>query len=181
MLDSLITSKTRVKLLLKFFMNSGTRAYLRELSDEFNESTNGVRVELNRLTEAGLLSNSANGRTKEYYANESHPLFSDIQNLVRKYLGLDKLRYFISKLGEIKLAYVTGDYAHGKDSGIIDLVLVGEVDAEYLERYTKKTEEAIQRKIRTLVLDEEEFQKLYDNLDIEHALVLWDARSTHEQ
>ncbi len=153
---------------------------MRELSEEFNESTNGVRVELNRLTEAGLLSNSAKGRTKEYYANESHPLFSDIQSLVRKFLGLDKVQYFIRKLGDIRLAYVTGDYAHGKDSGIIDLVLVGKVDSDYLDRYTRKTEAAIQRKIRTLVLDEIEFRKLYDNLDIENALVLWDARSAEE-
>ena len=54
MLDSLITSKTRVKL-LKFFMNPETRSYLRSLAEEFGESTNAVRVELNRLEKAGIL------------------------------------------------------------------------------------------------------------------------------
>jgi len=53
-LDSLITSQTRVKLLLRFFLNPESRSYLRELAEEFGESTNSVRVELNRLTEAGL-------------------------------------------------------------------------------------------------------------------------------
>ena len=56
MLDTLITSKTRVKLLMKFFLNPGTRAYLRELASEFDESTNSVRVELNRLSEAKIIS-----------------------------------------------------------------------------------------------------------------------------
>ena len=66
MLDSLITSKTRLKLLIKFFMNPGTRAYLRELAKEFNESTNSIRVELNRLSDAKFLSSENAGRTIEY-------------------------------------------------------------------------------------------------------------------
>ena len=49
MLDSLITSKTRIKLLLKFFLNTSTHAYLRGLADEFGESTNALRLELNHL------------------------------------------------------------------------------------------------------------------------------------
>ena len=55
MLDSLVTSKTRIKLLLKYFINLGTKAYLGELAKEFGESTNSVRLELNRLTKANLL------------------------------------------------------------------------------------------------------------------------------
>ena len=68
MLDTLITSKTRVKLLMKFFMNPGTRAYLRELASEFGESTNSVRVELNRLSIAKIISAENVGRTTEYQA-----------------------------------------------------------------------------------------------------------------
>jgi len=75
-LDSLITSQTRVKLLLKFFLNPESRSYLRELADEFGESTNSVRVELNRLSEAGLLTSAGEGRTKVYRANTNHPPFS---------------------------------------------------------------------------------------------------------
>ncbi|MDY0178946.1 MAG: ArsR family transcriptional regulator, partial [Synergistaceae bacterium] len=63
MLDSFVTSKTRIKLLLKFFINPDTTAYLRGLADEFGESTNAVRVELNRLSRAGILDSRAEGRT----------------------------------------------------------------------------------------------------------------------
>ena len=55
MLESLITSKTRIKLLLKFFINPSTKAYLRELVKEFDASTNSIRLELNRLEESDLL------------------------------------------------------------------------------------------------------------------------------
>ncbi len=55
MLESLITSKTRLRLLIKFFVNSQTQSHLRGLAEEFGESTNAIRKELNNLTYAGIL------------------------------------------------------------------------------------------------------------------------------
>ncbi|MFM8685421.1 MAG: ArsR family transcriptional regulator, partial [Bacteroidota bacterium] len=69
MLDTLITSKTRIKLLLKFFSHQANASYLRLLAEEFEESTNSVRVELNRLTQAGLLQSYQEGNTVQYKAN----------------------------------------------------------------------------------------------------------------
>jgi predicted transcriptional regulator len=174
MLDSLITSKTRVKLLLKFFLNPESRAYLRELAEELGESTNGVRIELNRLTEAGLLQAENNGRTKVYRANITHPLFPDIQNMVKKYLGIDHLIHqVLTQLGTIQFAFVTGDYAQGKDSGIIDLVIVGNIDRSFLFQLIDKAERIIKRKIRTLILTNDEFLCLKSTLKLDKALVVW--------
>ena len=78
-----------------------------------------------------------------------------------------------AKLGDIQAAYVIGDYARGTDSGLIDLVLVGRVDDDKLKEMTTKTEELINRKIRTLVLDPADLEKLNSRLDIEHALFIW--------
>ena len=55
MLGELITSKTRIRLLLKFFINIANHGYLNSLANEFGESTNSVRKELNNLTSAGYL------------------------------------------------------------------------------------------------------------------------------
>ena len=101
MLESLITSKTRIKLLLKFFANPETAAYLRELAAELGESTNAVRVELNRLSKAGLLRSYSNGRTKVYQANTAHTLFPELQGLARKFLGFDKIEEILRKLGSV--------------------------------------------------------------------------------
>ena len=180
MLDSLITSKTRIKLLLKFFLNPGTRAYLRGLATEFGESTNAIRVELNRLTDAKLLISVHSGRTVEYRANKEHSLFNDIQNVVTKFVGIDTLAEELAdKLGDILLAYVIGDYAKGNDSGLIDLVLVGRVNDKKLKEIITKTEELIHRKIRTLVLDPNNMDKLNNRLDIEHALCIWKKETTN--
>jgi len=174
MLDSLITSKTRIKLLLKFFLNPESHSYLRELAEEFGESTNAVRVELNRLTEAGLLQAESNGRTKVYRANVKHTLFLDIQNMVKKYLGIDHLIHqVLNQLGTIQFAFVTGDYAQGKDSGIIDLVIVGTIDRTFLFQLIDKAEQIIKRKIRTLILTSDEFLRLKPILKLDKALVVW--------
>lgn len=174
MLDSLITSKTRIKLLLKFFSNSETQAYLRGLAEEMGESTNAVRVELNRLTKAGLLETSNDGRTKLYQANTKHTLFPELHNLVKKYLGIDQLiDNVLSKMGTIEVAFITGDYASGIDSGIIDLVIVGKIERDFLQQLLDKAEEMIKRKIRVLVLSQEDLVRLKDRLNIEKALVIW--------
>ena len=175
MLDTLITSKTRIKLLMKFFLNPGTRAYLRALADEFGESTNSVRVELNRLSEAGLLESADEGRTKVYRANTTHPLFPEVQRIVAKTVGLDRLvEQVVSRLGNVELAFVTGDYAKGKDSGLIDLVLVGEIDANYYQSLLSKLEKLIARKIRGLLLQQDEYLRLKSRFDSEPCLIIWD-------
>lgn len=173
MLDSLITSKTRIKLLLKFFFNPDTKAYLRGLADEFGESTNAVRVELNRLNKAGLLDTRANGNTKIYFANKDHPLFPELNNLVRKFLGINLVEEVLDKLGNVELAFITGDYAKGSDSGIIDLVIVGKIVKDYLNQLIEITEQNIKRKIRVLVLTTDEFLNLKNNLKLDKALVIW--------
>ena len=175
MIDSLITSKTRIKLLIRFFLNPDSRSYLRELASEFGESTNSVRVELNRLADAQILKSESEGRRKVYQANDKHPLFSDIQNIVKKTLGLDQLvERLTSQLGDLKQAFLVGDYAKGIDSGLIDIVLVGEVDNKSLETLVSKVEKLIKRKVRTLVLTQEEFEELKCNKwEDESMVLLW--------
>ncbi len=74
MLETLISSKTRIKLLLKFFLNSKTTSYLRGLESEFGDSTNAIRLELNRLEKAGMLTAFMQGNKKMFTANTDHPL-----------------------------------------------------------------------------------------------------------
>ena len=174
MLDTLITSKTRVKLLMKFFLNPGTRAYLRELASEFDESTNSVRVELNRLSKANIISAENVGRTIEYHANVEHSLFNELQALVRKYAGVDKLvETLIKKLGDVKTAYLVGDYARGIDSGLIDIILIGKINKIELDRIAERRGRDISRKIRPMVVTLKELRSLWEQLNMDQALLIW--------
>tara|TARA_B100001173_G_C15926693_1_gene520915 strand:- start:313 stop:858 length:546 start_codon:yes stop_codon:yes gene_type:complete len=174
MLNTLITSKTRVKLLIKFFLNPGTCSYLRELASEFNESTNGVRVELNRLSNAKIISAKNAGRTIEYQANKDHILFEELKSLVQKYAGVDKLvETLIKKLGDVKTAYLVGDYARGIDSGLIDIILIGNINRVELEKIAERRGKDISRKIRPMVVTTKELQSLWMQLDMDHSLLIW--------
>jgi len=180
MLDTLITSRTRIKLLLKFFLNSNARSYLRGLESEFGESTNAIRLELNRFEDAGLLKSEVVGNKKMFRANTKHPLYDDIHNILLKYIGLDQVvEKVVNKLGDVKLVFLTGDFARGRDSSIIDLIFVGDdIDKAYLIRLVEKAETLVRRKIRYLVYRDGEFEKEYDRDRIAgELLLLWKAEN----
>ena len=159
LLDTLITSKTRIKLLLKFYLNTSTRGYLRNLSAEFNESSNAIRVELNRLEEAGILESVPEGNKRFFKANSSYPLFKDLISIVHKYVGIDKIVEEIAmRIGSVDQVFLTGPIVHGIDQGVIDLALVGKhIDREYLARLAYKAEGFISRKISYVCFEPEAF------------------------
>ncbi|MGD8368919.1 MAG: winged helix-turn-helix domain-containing protein [Desulfobacterales bacterium] len=176
--SGIIASKTRVKLLMRFFFNPDTRSYLRELSKEFGVSSNAVREELNQLTRTDLLKSEKSGRQVHYRANTAHPLFPELKSMVAKVLGVDQvIDSIVSRLGNLERAYLIDDYAEGKDTGIIDLVLVGEIDQYHLNDLSRKTERYIQRKIRTIVLNESEFKAFEPNLINRPNFLIWTSRS----
>lgn len=175
MLDTLITSKTRIKILLKFFLNSNSNAYLRNLEEEFNESTNAIRIELVRFEKAGLLKSWFEGNKKLFRANTEHPLFNAINNLMMKHIGFDRIiDIVIERIGKVKYVFVVGDFAQGIDNQIIDLLFIGnKINQSYLIELIQKAEKLIDRRIRHLIYTEEEFM-LYkeQNKGIE-PLLLW--------
>jgi len=176
MLESLITSKTRIKLLLKFFLNSSTKAYLRGLETEFGESTNAIRLELNRFEQAGLLTSHSEGNRKYFSANKSHPLFPDIQSLMRKHLGIDQLvEQVIEHLGEVEKVYLTGAFARGQESADIEILLVGgDVDTAYLETLIIKANKLIHKNILYSLMPTLQFDNYFASLGRENVLLLWE-------
>lgn len=159
-------------MLLKFFTNSTATAYLRGLAEEFGESTNSIRHELNNLSRAGYLNSSEDGRTILYTANTKHPLYQELKSLVHKYLGIDKIiDTIIHKLGDLKAAYIIGDYAKGKDSGTIQLLLVGDIDTQYLEVLVVKAKSLIHRKIEATHLTVAAFEEQKEEFG--ECLLLW--------
>ena len=180
MINSLITSQTRIRLLKKFFLNSSTVAHLRGLESEFGESSNSIRVELNRLEAAGLLKSLRDGNKKVYQANCSHPLFRDIHNIILKESGIDRvIEKVIYRIGNLISIYLTGDFAHGKDGPVIDLIMVGcNIDNEYLARKVEQAEELVGRKVSYVVLDPANADALLLILKPTDLLPLWNSAET---
>lgn len=172
--SSLITSKTRVKILMRLFLNPREQAHLRKLSDEFDISPSLVREELQQLSKAGLIEGKRKGKQVNYQANTKHALFPELHSMVKKALGMDSvLESIIKRLGDLEQAILIDDYAEGKDTGLIDLVLVGDIDHTNLTDLVAKTERYIGRKIRTLVFTPSDFKQNQRILDGRPSLVLW--------
>jgi hypothetical protein len=175
MIDTLISSKTRIKLLLKFFLNSRNTAYLRNLEEEFGESSNAIRLELNKFEKAGFLQSSANGNKKMFTVNTKHPLFPDINRILMKMTGLEYVvDYVVQRIGDLDKVYLVGNLSKGKETQIIDLVLVGDhLNKTFLLEQIEKAEKKIDKKIRYVHFNRGEFDLSKINEPGMHPLLLW--------
>jgi len=149
-LNQLITSKTRLRLLIKFFVSQANRGYLNGLASEFNESTNSIRKELNHLSEAGYLEKYKDNHKVAYKANIKHPMFEILQKVVYKHLGLEEIvDHVLNQMGEVKQIHLIGDYAKGLDSGKIEVLLVGnDLNNSYITSLEKKIQGIIEREVK---------------------------------
>jgi DNA-binding transcriptional ArsR family regulator len=159
---------------MRLFLNPDQQAYLRELAEEIGSSPSHVKGELQNLTNAGLLDSRKEGRQIFFRANKRHPLFGELHSMVQKAMGMDQiLDSIVMRLGDLDRAFLVGDAAEGKDTGIIDLVLIGNIDMENLNDLVAKTEKYINRKIRSLVLSLDEFDDLVNQGVLKARLLLW--------
>lgn len=174
MIETLISSKMRIKLLLKFFLNSNSRSYLRGLESEFGDSTNSICLELNRFEKAGMLKTCTEGNKKYFQANTNHPLFNDIHNILIKYIGFDTIIDTVTdRLGEIMDVYLVGQLSKGLDNPVIDLIFTGDIDENYLMLLIRKAETLIDRKIRYIIYRLDEIPTIDWNQFDPQPLLLW--------
>lgn len=169
MLNKLITSKTRLRLLIKFFINQANRGYLNGLASEFNESTNSIRKELNHLSSAGYLEKYKDNNKIAYKANSNHPMFEILQKVVFKHLGLeDIVESVLDQMGDVREIHLLGDYAKGRDTGQIEVLLIGRnLNNNYIEELEKKLKNLIEREVQFVISNrissEQHTLLLYEN------------------
>jgi DNA-binding transcriptional ArsR family regulator len=172
--NALISSKTRIQILMRLFLDTAHHAHLRQLARELAASPSQVRDELRQLSEAGLLLSRQEGRQLVYRANAAHPMFPELRSMVHKALGMDRiLDSIVRRLGDLEQAILIDDYAQGRDTGLVDLILVGDINQQNLLDLVAKTERYVNRKIRTLVLTSKEFAALSPTLSVRPQLTLW--------
>lgn len=174
MFDILISSKTRIKILLKFFLNENAVSYLRGLEEEFGDSTNGIRIELNKFEKAGFLNSFTEGNKKYFKANKQHLLFSDIQRMLMKITGIDHLvDYVLKHIGNLERVYLVGQLAKGLESDQIELVFIGDINIAYLEELIGKAEKKLNKTITFKCFRSHEFElKNIQQKDM-HPLLIW--------
>ncbi|MES2567354.1 MAG: ArsR family transcriptional regulator [Bacteroidota bacterium] len=160
--------------MLKFFLNSKTTAYLRGLEEEFGESTNSIRLELNRFEKAGFLESQSQANKKIFQVNSKHPLFNDINSIVLKLVGLDHvIDYVLKQMGDLTDVYLVGNLSKGKDSDLIELVLIGDINEAFLKELIAKAEKKINKAIHYTHYQENDFNLSLITKPGINPLLLW--------
>lgn len=160
MLKDLITSKTRVKLLLLFLDDPGSMYHVREIVRRVNEEINAVRRELILLEKKGILQREPRANRVYYYLDKNYPFYFDLIRLNAKTsgLGADIIKNRV-KLGKIKYAMLSGKFVRNireSEEGV-DLLIVGTVVLPELTLVVKQEEGRRGKEINYTVMTEEEF------------------------
>ena len=163
MLEVIIKSRTRLKILIKFFLFEGIQGYIRGMAKEFNESPNAIRMEINQFVHAGLLFSANKGRKRVFQANPRHPLYPELKSIIRKTVGIDRIIHIITRQTEkLDSIYITGTFAKGIDSETIELVLVGkELDKSKLDELILHAGKLIERKLIYFMVTKEQMKYFF--------------------
>lgn len=159
-LNYLFTSRVRIKILQLFLTHSQDSFHVREIVRRTGQEINGVRRELSRLKQIGLLKSEARQNRLFYTLNFDFLLFYELLRMIGKSTGLGgRLLTEQSKIGKVKLAVIALRYLLGAKAleSEVDLLLVGKLNLDELKKLVAETEQQNGREINYTVMTEEEF------------------------
>ncbi len=157
----LLGSEARRRILCQTHLVPGREVHLRELVRQTGLAPRTVHQEVNRLVSADLLSERRDGNRRYLTANEAHPLFRPVREIVLKTDGLaDVLRDALGSQG-VEFAVVFGSMASGtaNASSDVDLLLVGEIGLRDVVKRLAMAHDALGREINPVVWTRAEFRQ----------------------
>lgn len=162
LLEDLIISRVRVKILTLFLTNPGTIFHVREIVRRVGEEINAVRRELAHLEKSGMVTKEQRANRLFYNFRKDYPLYFELMELIGKTQGLgwDVIKHR-AKLGKIKFAMLSGRYLRGlphKSGSDVDLLVVGNIVLPELAQLVKNEELRRERELNYTVMSEEEFE-----------------------
>ena len=168
MLETILGSKLRSKVLGWLFTHPDERYFVRQLTSLLREDSTNVSRELIRLEKTGILVSTKEGKQKYYQANRKSPIYDELHGLIIKTTGVaDVLRSALSPpAGRIKVAFVFGSIASGNEdkASDIDVMVVGDISFGDVVSLLSSAEEKLRREVNAVVYPISEFkQKVRDD------------------
>ncbi len=160
-LEDIIISRVRVKMLTMFFTHPGKMFHVRAIVRAINEEINAVRRELAHMEKNGMVSKERRANRLFYTFRRDYPIYFELLELIGKTsgLGADILKNK-AKLGKVKFAMVSGRFLRGetkKSSTDVDVLIVGTIVLPELSQIIKAEEVRREKEINYTVMTEEEF------------------------
>jgi uncharacterized protein len=163
MLETLLGSKLRAKLLGWLFSHPDERYFVRQLTNLVKKDSTNVSRELARLEKTGILVAVNEGKQKYYQANRASPLFTELHGLIVKTVGVaDVLRLALTPAVErIRVAFIFGSVASGAEGkrSDIDLMVIGSISFTDTVTLLKEAEEKTSREVNPVVYPISEFKR----------------------
>lgn len=174
MIEQLFGSKTRVKLLQLFYGNPNRSFYVREITRKVDEQINSVRRELANLQSIGIITSDTSNNKVYYEVNQKYENFSPLQELFGgkttktkrtggkaapkpEVVTAAEEANDLKALGNIEAACLLGQFTRDEISGI-DLLVVGNVNTNALQKYVSELEEQEGKELRYTVFSLEDFK-----------------------
>lgn len=161
MLEDIVISRVRVKILTLFLSNPGVIFHVRDIVRRVDEEINAVRRELAHMEKAGMVSKEQRANRLFYAFRKDYPLYCELTDLIAKTTGLggDIIKNK-AKLGKIKFAMLSGRYARGiprRSNNDVDFLVVGTLVLPELAQLVKTEESKKNMEMNYTVMTEEEF------------------------
>jgi predicted nucleotidyltransferase len=156
-----LRSELRRKLLAYYFTNPTANHYLRELATLLGVDAANLSRELAVLQQQGCFISEYRGNQKYIRLNRRYPLYEEVRRIILKTIGVvGLLQNALREVRGIDEAYLYGSFARNQQdsSSDIDVLIIGEVRMEELERAIRKTEKQLGREISYTILSRKEFR-----------------------
>ncbi|HEX8948224.1 MAG TPA: winged helix-turn-helix domain-containing protein [Dissulfurispiraceae bacterium] len=157
MLKSLFSSSIRADVLALLLNSPDEKFYVREVAKLLRKNPSGVKRELDKLEEMGIVTSEKVANLKYFKANKNSPLFFELKDLIAKSLGLPGAIKSLLRANEIKTAFIYGPYAEGEDPSIVDLFVIGPSTPALLIGL-QNIEKKFGKKINCTIIEESEYQ-----------------------
>lgn len=167
MVEQLFGSKTRVKLLHLFYSNPNRSFYVREITRKIDEQINSVRRELANLLNVGIITSDNTDNKLYYEVNQKYEFYEPLQQI---FGGGSKSRAKkasvsapeeetddLKHLGHIDMLVYTGQFTRDESTGV-DMLIVGDVNRNAVQKYVTELEAKEGKDIRYSVMNRSDFE-----------------------
>lgn len=166
LLDHLLGSRTRAKILRLLLTNPEKSYFVREISRKLREHVNSVRRELRFLSDVDIIAARGEGQKRYYQANASYPVYHELKALIFKAQVMEEQRLLsaIRGSGRIYLLLLTGFFV-GQEVAQTDILLVGSINRLKLKKLMQTFQEHFDREIHYTIMSRSEFEYRHNLTD----------------
>ena len=161
MIEQLFGSKTRVKLLQLFYSNPNRSFYVREITRKIDEQINSVRRELSNLLSIGIITSDTTNNKLYYEVNQKYEYYKPLQQIFggKGVKGVSKKTAAgeqqsvnepddeLKAIGHVEMAVLTGQFTRDDSAGI-DILIVGDINPNALQKYVDDLEKKENKSLR---------------------------------